>query len=52
MTSGQSNLSTSVYGEIGKLWSSGGNAKIESSVQGSLGVRVLVRPILLAATVD
>ena len=31
----------SVYGEIGRLWSSGGDARIESSVQGSLGMRVL-----------
>ncbi|RIX83537.1 autotransporter outer membrane beta-barrel domain-containing protein [Acidovorax cavernicola] len=32
--------STSLYGEVGKLWSSGGNAKVKSSVNGSLGVRV------------
>jgi outer membrane autotransporter protein len=32
--------STSLYGEIGKLWSSGGNAKVKSSINGSLGVRV------------
>ncbi|VWX60866.1 Outer membrane autotransporter barrel domain-containing protein [Burkholderiales bacterium 8X] len=31
---------TSLYGEIGKLWSSGGDTDIKSSVQGSLGVRV------------
>jgi len=30
----------SVYGELGKLWSSGGNTQIRSAVQGSLGVRV------------
>ncbi|MBU1441622.1 MAG: autotransporter-associated beta strand repeat-containing protein [Gammaproteobacteria bacterium] len=30
----------SVYGEVGKLWASGGSAKVASSVQGSLGVRV------------
>jgi len=32
--------STSLYGEPGKLWASGGNAKVKSSVNGSLGVRV------------
>jgi len=32
--------STSLYGEIGKLWSSGGDAKVKSSINGSLGVRV------------
>jgi outer membrane autotransporter protein len=32
--------STSLYGEIGKLWASGGNAKVKSSVNGSIGVRV------------
>jgi len=31
---------TSLYGEVGKLWSSGGDAKVKSSVNGSLGVRV------------
>jgi outer membrane autotransporter protein len=31
---------TSLYGEIGKLWASGGNAKVKSSINGSLGVRV------------
>jgi fibronectin-binding autotransporter adhesin len=31
---------TSLYGEIGKLWSSGGDAKVKSSINGSLGVRV------------
>ncbi|MDR6890899.1 MULTISPECIES: autotransporter outer membrane beta-barrel domain-containing protein [Variovorax] len=31
---------TSLYGEIGKLWSSGGNAKVKSSINGSIGVRV------------
>ncbi|MDQ0038562.1 outer membrane autotransporter protein [Variovorax boronicumulans] len=31
--------STSLYGELGKLWASGGNAKVKSSVNGSLGVR-------------
>jgi fibronectin-binding autotransporter adhesin len=32
--------STSLYGEIGKLWASGGDAKVKSSINGSLGVRV------------
>lgn len=31
---------TSLYGELGKQWSSGGAAKVSSSVNGSLGVRV------------
>jgi outer membrane autotransporter protein len=31
---------TSLYGEVGKLWSSGGDAKVKSSVNASLGVRV------------
>ena len=31
---------TSVYGEVGKLWSSGGSEKIRSAIGGSLGVRV------------
>ncbi len=31
---------TSLYGEIGKLWASGGNARVKSSVNGSVGVRV------------
>ncbi|MGJ7530164.1 autotransporter outer membrane beta-barrel domain-containing protein [Variovorax sp. GB1P17] len=31
---------TSLYGEVGKLWSSGGNAKVKSGINGSLGVRV------------
>lgn len=35
---------TSVYGEVGKLWASGGDAKVKSSVQGSvqgsLGLRM------------
>jgi fibronectin-binding autotransporter adhesin len=29
--------STSLYGELGKLWASGGNAKVKSSINGSLG---------------
>ena len=32
--------STSLYGEIGKLWASGGNARVKNSTNGSLGVRV------------
>ncbi|MET3375261.1 outer membrane autotransporter protein [Variovorax boronicumulans] len=31
---------TSLYGEVGKLWSSGGDAKVKSAINGSLGVRV------------
>jgi len=31
---------TMIYGEVGRLFSSGGNAQVKSSVQGSLGVRV------------
>ena len=31
---------TSVYGEVGKLWASGGNARTKSSVSGSVGVKV------------
>ena len=31
---------TTVYGEVGRLFSSGGDAQVKSSVQGSLGVRV------------
>ncbi|WP_308217220.1 autotransporter-associated beta strand repeat-containing protein [Variovorax sp. RO1] len=34
------NQTTSLYGEVGKLWSSGGDAKVKSSINGSLGVRV------------
>ncbi len=34
------NPSTSLYGEVGKLWSSGGDAKVKSGINGSLGVRV------------
>ncbi|MDH6591833.1 outer membrane autotransporter protein [Variovorax sp. TBS-050B] len=32
--------STSLYGEIGKLWASGGDAKVRSSINGSVGVRM------------
>ena len=31
---------TSLYGELGKLWASGGNARVKSSVNASLGVKV------------
>jgi outer membrane autotransporter protein len=31
---------TTLYGELGRLFSAGGDAKVKSSVQGSLGVRV------------
>ncbi|MDM0078865.1 autotransporter domain-containing protein [Variovorax sp. J2P1-59] len=34
------NERVSVYGEVGKLWASGGDARLKNSVQGSLGVRV------------
>ncbi|MBB3642353.1 hypothetical protein FHY06_005486, partial [Variovorax sp. BK613] len=28
------------YGEIGKLWASGGDARVKGSINGSVGVRV------------
>ncbi|RZL92599.1 MAG: autotransporter domain-containing protein, partial [Variovorax sp.] len=31
---------TSLYGEIGKLWASGGNTRVKSGVSGSVGVKV------------
>ncbi|MDQ0586279.1 autotransporter outer membrane beta-barrel domain-containing protein [Variovorax paradoxus] len=31
---------TSLYGEVGKLWSSGGGAKVKGSINGSLGVQL------------
>ncbi|MBU1357483.1 MAG: autotransporter domain-containing protein, partial [Gammaproteobacteria bacterium] len=31
---------TSVYAESGKLWASGGDARVKSGVQGSVGLRV------------
>ncbi len=34
------NQTTSLYGEVGKLWASGGDAKVKSSINGSLGVRM------------
>nr|WP_240154413.1 autotransporter-associated beta strand repeat-containing protein [Comamonas sp. Tr-654] len=36
----QLNKSTSIYGELGKLWAVGGDSRIKSGVQASLGVRV------------
>lgn len=32
--------STNVYGEVGKLWAVSGDARLRSSLQGTLGVRV------------
>ena len=34
------NPSASLYGEVGKLWAVGGDSRVKSGVQGSLGVRV------------
>jgi hypothetical protein len=34
------NPTTSIYGEIGKLWASGGATDVKTSVQGSLGLRM------------
>ena len=31
---------TSVYGEVGKLWASGGDTRVKSSINASVGVRV------------
>ena len=36
----QLSQSTSLYGEVGKLWASGGDAKTKGGVNGSLGVKV------------
>ena len=36
----QLNKSTSVYGELGKLWANGGDSRVKSGVQASVGVRV------------
>ncbi|MCR6475860.1 autotransporter-associated beta strand repeat-containing protein [Variovorax sp. ZS18.2.2] len=33
--------SFALYGELGKLWSAGGDTRVKSSVQGSVGARVL-----------
>ncbi|SFB18219.1 outer membrane autotransporter barrel domain-containing protein [Collimonas sp. OK607] len=35
------NSTTSLYGEVGKLWASGGESRVSNSVQGSFGLRVL-----------
>ncbi|WP_232076482.1 autotransporter family protein [Variovorax sp. PBL-H6] len=32
--------STSLYGEVGKLWASGGDARVQSSLSGSAGIKV------------
>jgi fibronectin-binding autotransporter adhesin len=32
--------SSSLYGEIGRVWATGGDAKVEASVNGSVGIRV------------
>ncbi|MBT2325214.1 autotransporter domain-containing protein [Variovorax paradoxus] len=32
--------STSLYGELGKLWASGGATRVQSSLQASLGLRL------------
>jgi outer membrane autotransporter protein len=34
------NQTTTLYGELGKLWAAGGDARVRSSLQASLGVRV------------
>ncbi len=34
------NATASLYGEVGKLWAIGGESRIKSGVQGSMGVRV------------
>jgi outer membrane autotransporter protein len=31
---------TSVYGEVGKLWASGGDARVKSAINASVGVRM------------
>ncbi|RYF72585.1 MAG: hypothetical protein EOO29_28110 [Comamonadaceae bacterium] len=36
----QVSQSTSLYGEVGKLWASGGSARTKSGINGSLGVKV------------
>lgn len=36
----QLNQSTSIYGELGKLWANGGDSRVKSGVQASVGVRV------------
>jgi outer membrane autotransporter protein len=34
------NQTTSIYGEVGKLWASGGASDVKTSLQGSLGLRM------------
>ena len=34
------NQTTSIYGEIGKLWASGGATEVKTSLQGSIGLRM------------
>ncbi len=36
----QINRRTSIYGELGKLWASGGDSRIKSGLQASVGVKV------------
>lgn len=36
----QINRRTSIYGEVGKLWAIGGNSRIKSGLQASVGVKV------------
>jgi outer membrane autotransporter protein len=36
----QLSVSTSLYGEVGKLWAAGGDARTKSGINGSLGVKV------------
>ncbi|PSL79091.1 hypothetical protein C7T35_39380, partial [Variovorax sp. WS11] len=32
--------STSLYGELGKLWASGGDTRVKSQLNGSVGLKV------------
>ncbi|MGK6310073.1 hypothetical protein, partial [Variovorax sp. DT-64] len=32
--------STSLYGEVGKLWASGGDTRVKGSLSGSVGIKV------------
>ncbi len=32
--------STSLYGEVGKLWASGGDTRVKSSIDASVGIKV------------
>ncbi|SEU21967.1 hypothetical protein SAMN05443580_1321, partial [Variovorax sp. OV084] len=34
------NQTTSIYGEVGKLWASGGATDVKTSLQGSIGLRM------------